>query len=537
MFIKTKFENKGNKKEDKKIAKKIGMNIDSLEFLKGQITVYLALMLILILSLVCTTIESVRVEGAKLMIQNIMQMGVESIFAEYNKALLEEYDLFFVDTAYGTDSEYAMDSRMYDYIEKNYNIGTNLSSLNGASVYRISCEDLSIDKKVLATDDKGGPYYAQAVDYMKSQIGVNTLLEFFNTYSNDVKLKMSEFQETENQKDDKLSGLSEAKSEYQEEYDLRVEEAEENNEDVDMEEPSTESNPLDEISRYMTMGILELILGSDVSISDKQITLVELPSHRELKRGNGSYKEETSVTSKVIFVEYLKEKFKSVIDYEENPEEETTLDYQLEYIYAGKKSDSKNLEAVLSKMLLMREGINLAYLVTDTAKVAKAEALAIALVGYLGIPAFVEGMKYALLAGWAFVESVVEIRGLVDGKKVAMIKNSDNWNVDFSEIATFNDIELDEVTSGVDYLDCLRLLFYMEDAEQFTIRSLDIIELEIQRKTGNNNFFVDNCMMKCRACGNWHIDNVFLNMGYRILATNGGYDASTSVEYTYMKEY
>ena len=64
---------------------------------RGSITLFLALILSLLLSLVCTSIESVRMASARTQILNSMDIGLYSVFGQYDRKLLEEYDLFALD--------------------------------------------------------------------------------------------------------------------------------------------------------------------------------------------------------------------------------------------------------------------------------------------------------------------------------------------------------------------------------------------------------------------------------------------------------
>ena len=69
--------------------------------MRGSITVFLALILSLLLSLVCTSIESVRMASARTQILNSMDIGLYSVFGQYDKKLLEDYDLFALDGSMG----------------------------------------------------------------------------------------------------------------------------------------------------------------------------------------------------------------------------------------------------------------------------------------------------------------------------------------------------------------------------------------------------------------------------------------------------
>ena len=68
---------------------------------RGSITVFLALTLGLILSLLSSGLESARMAAARTQILNGMDIGLYSLFGQYNKSFLKDFDLFAVDGACG----------------------------------------------------------------------------------------------------------------------------------------------------------------------------------------------------------------------------------------------------------------------------------------------------------------------------------------------------------------------------------------------------------------------------------------------------
>ena len=58
---------------------------------------FLSLISMLFLSLFCTMAESVRVQAARFQAAAAFDMGLFSVFGEYDRVLLEEYDLWFLD--------------------------------------------------------------------------------------------------------------------------------------------------------------------------------------------------------------------------------------------------------------------------------------------------------------------------------------------------------------------------------------------------------------------------------------------------------
>ena len=69
----------------------------------GYLTVGLSLCLAVLLSLCLTLIDGVRRNGARLEIECITDIGMHSIMAEYHRELMRQYNLFAIDSSYGTD--------------------------------------------------------------------------------------------------------------------------------------------------------------------------------------------------------------------------------------------------------------------------------------------------------------------------------------------------------------------------------------------------------------------------------------------------
>ena len=68
---------------------------------EGSISVYLALTSTIMLSLILLIVEGARENAVRMKLECAMDLSLSSVFAEYNRPLLEQYDLFFIDTSYG----------------------------------------------------------------------------------------------------------------------------------------------------------------------------------------------------------------------------------------------------------------------------------------------------------------------------------------------------------------------------------------------------------------------------------------------------
>lgn len=68
---------------------------------RGYITVYLSLVTGILLSLLLTVMEGVRMHTIRTQTECVMDMAMDSALAEYHREMLEQYDLFFIDMSYG----------------------------------------------------------------------------------------------------------------------------------------------------------------------------------------------------------------------------------------------------------------------------------------------------------------------------------------------------------------------------------------------------------------------------------------------------
>lgn len=61
--------------------------------------------------------------------------------------------------------------------------------------------------------------------------------------------------------------------------------------------------------------------------------------------------------------------------------------------------------------------------------------MAEALAGFTGNPAVVRLVQTGVIAAWAYVESILDIRALLAGDKIALIKTETQWTAQFGSLA------------------------------------------------------------------------------------------------------
>lgn len=411
---------------------------------KGEITAFLTLLFVLMMSLVGALVESASMQMAKNHKRANTVLALESTFAEYDRQMLKRYDLFV--------REECTDSVLQDRLE----------------YYGADHMNHTICKQEYLSDYKGSPFYEQAVRYGKDWLGIDKAPEapeyelYSETYLEEEELVYMDLEEL----------LAQEQGELPE-----------------------ENNPLSTVQRLKDTDLITLVYPSPENISNRHIIIEDLPSARQLHAGNwGSYEKSQNV-DKMFLVTYLREHFGSFAE----EKDATTLAYEQEYLIGGYPSDKENLEKVCEQLLSVRMVVNYMYLLTDTAKQAEAEALSLTLCSLLTVPGVTEVVKHALLLAWAYGESVIDVRVLLKGKQVPAVKSADTWQLQLAnlvKLGTDEEIvnEVD-VAGGISYQGYLTGLIYMRQKETLSMRSLDLIESNLRIKT-------DQCTTKVQITSN-----------------------------------
>ncbi|MGC4018772.1 MAG: DUF5702 domain-containing protein [Muricomes sp.] len=431
---------------------------------RGEVTAFLSLIFVLLISFIAAMLESAVVQVSKNQKRLEVDNAIFSIFGEYHKELLEEYEILAIDGSYGTGS----------FQEENL--------LDHMRYYGTTGIEHEIQGIQYLSDKNGSAFREQVLEYMEQTYGIVFVRELAGN-----------------------TGLWR-------EQEIQGTKANQRNEDVNMElEEFTgqnevtlpqEDNPLPHIEELKQSGILELVLPKEFTASEKQIVAEEQASRRTLRGGRGSFYMRqgiTGVEERLLFHEYLLKKFGSATD---KKGDSRSLDYEVEYVIGGGASDVENLETVVKRLLAIRFGINYIYLQSDSVKQAEAETLALTLSTLAGLPAVSGFVKQALLAAWAFGESVVDLRALLSGKKAALIKNSQNWQLSLSSLMTLGTGE--DIQEGMDaegglaYKDYLRILLFLENEDDLTMKTLDRVEQNMRTEKEDADFCIDSCVVKLK---------------------------------------
>ena len=144
-----------------------------------------------------------------------------------------------------------------------------------------------------------------------------------------------------------------------------------------------------------------------------------------------------------------------------------------EYAIGGKRDDMENLKSVVYRLLAVREASNLMYLCGSPARCAEADEMALIISTILFIPEAYALVSFVLKICWAYGESILDIRELLDGGKIPLLKDDTSWQLSLNSLSGLL-IQGDEErhsSEGLDYQWYLRLLLLMKDEDSLT-RSL-----------------------------------------------------------------
>ncbi len=428
---------------------------------RGEVTAFLALIFVLLVGFTGSVMESASLQSAKSYRRTDMNCAMESVFAEYQRDMLEEFDLFVLDATY--ESGNYSEERIFDRL----------------LYYGASGIEQTMNRVQLLTDYNGAALEDQIAKYMKSRYGLSSL----NPFDEDEDIwkdRADEAEESAKVEDRVNEELSEILSENEQELPV-------------------ENNPLPNMQRIASTPLTELVMPQGKEVSDASVTTDTLVSGRTLQRGYGDFSDKArqESLSKILLGEYLMTHFDTAVEEEET---DGTLKYELEYLLAGKNSDRENLNAVLKRLLILRFVPNYTYLQQDAAKQTEAQSLALTLCSLIALPVATEAVAQALLLAWAVGESVMDLRSLMKGGKVPLVKSAETWQLSLAGLMTLG-TEDDhgegmDSEEGLDYKGYLRGLLLLENKNNLLHRTEDLIELCMRNEKGLAWFRADHCIYR-----------------------------------------
>ena len=227
------------------------------------------------------------------------------------------------------------------------------------------------------------------------------------------------------------------------------------------------------------------------SVSSNAVELKDTVSKRQCETGTYHAKktEKLNVFDRVMVLEYIEKYFSSYTEPGKGD-----LAYEMEYILCGKETDRQNLESSVERLMLMREAANVAHIIADREKLNQTLIIATSLAGFSGNPVIVKIVQIGVVAAWAYVESILDLRTLLSGGKIALMKSSSEWNVDIKKIGELvtDGGKAKECKDGLNYQGYVKQLLFAVKEKKIAYRMMDIMEFAIQKEENSKNARMDH---------------------------------------------
>lgn len=483
---------------------------------KGSITIFASLSLMLVASVLFVLLEGVRVRSGEMVAEQNTDAVVESLFSQYEIPLWENYHLLgrYVPAQEG--------NLVFSELERE---AAQLSQVNGNPegisfwknhFMRMEQSRMVFSSYNLMTDDDGKVFQAAVSSYIKANFATIVLDEVNSGFQELLEQESDGSSEKGSGEEDKLSGMDsidQALNSIDEEKEKARSEdsggggAGFGNKSSSKKE--VKENPLEVVKEFQSKGILSLVLEDTDKISNKAIDLNNTVSHRTLIQGNNANEYKSDWYDPVLVQQYYKMVFADFLSEEEGK----SLSYELEYLLCGKRSDMENLKAVVYRLLAVREAANLVTLAADSAKQSEAYAIATAIGGFTGNPAVIEIVKVGILAAWAFIESILDIRALLQGDQIPLIKTSEQWTSDIWGLSssTGGFVKAKKCSSGLDYSQYLQNLLFLQNSKTSSYRAMDLQENVIRQVEGYEDFRMDQIIIAAEVEAGYEMESMFLS--------------------------
>ena len=469
---------------------------DAKQRVPAYLTVYLALTLGVLVTLCLALTEGVRVSTMQLEAECIADACLDSVMAEYHQELFRRFNLLAIDDSYGTQtaSKRNLEGRLAWYLDLNLGraAGSSVWESLGRMRYKdflgMELEGAEVSEWLLLTDAGGAVFREKAVLALQDDLGVAALSEA-------------------------LKWLQTVK-----EYQLDVRDVEAEKQAVDAQIAAYQGKEVKQgkekttlkfdsptllVDKQRGMGLTGQLFGDDLA-TGRAIVASNLISHRmkkgQVSQGNMALQEDTGLeqaAKKALFVAYLQ----SYYGCHGSLKEGSALLYEQEYILEGKEWDTENFRRVLKKLLALREAANVTYLFSDEGKRGQADVVALVLSTVLGVPELEELLCTTILFGWAYAESIYDVRTLVRGGRIPLLKNEKTWHYGLSSIleGLWETPQSAKEKEGLRYQDYLTIFLLLANEEEISYRAMDMCEADIRLTTGNAAFRMDACLVWMKA--------------------------------------
>ena len=418
---------------------------------KGSISVFLAMVLLLMLALFLMLLESARLRMLRSSTQEAADLALESVFAGYQRELYEEYGLLFYDGGFGQgflrEEELAAEYKAY------FAANCGGTSVRG-SFFRVNLSEPEVITLISAVDYSGEIFRRNALRSGRFQPEETQLQQ--------TQMNLALLREGERS----FPLMSEGSERFLSDQARKV----------------LEESVAGDVLLLRASFSTAFFLPAGTAVSGASTQLDELPSlcQRDERTLYGDHVSGNN-EEKAEFLEYLEQYYGSF----SSQGSTGGLLYGLEYLLYGACRDDENLAYFLRRLIHARAGLNLKMILRSPQKCAELSAEAKRLYE-LSDEELPQETAFGYLAdAWAYAEAAVDLRMLLSGRRVPLEKTEQNWTLPFSGISVLCRTGIAVTTgaeelSGLDYCSCLKLFLDEIGLEDLSYRAMDLIQIRMR---------------------------------------------------------
>ena len=472
----------------------------------GYITIYLVLTLAAILALYLVLIGGARAGAARMQMESVCRISQNAALAEFHKEMHRRYDLFFADTSYGGSGggNELFAQHIKGYMDRNCTRETALPIGRLTDFTSLKAGRVQVTEARYACDSGGRAVREHVYAYMAADPAGAVLSRVLTAADQwrGLEIKGREWtEETDRSREEVREALREERERQRHENREKEENGEQVSEDekeAASETPSEAEEMVGELESFQFLPVLLQVFGGTEGLPNRKMRPGTSLCGRSVHLGTGMRADNCHgypEADEILFGRYIYEKMGSCV----KPSEDGQLGCQTEYIICGKETDLENLEAVAARLLLIREASNCVYIFTDEGRMAQVRAVALAASLILLNPELEEPAAKALALAWSYLESVQDVRTLMTGGRVPLQKTGESWQTHLYELLTPAEAVRDRDSGeGLDYSAYLQGLLILEGRSVKTQRTMDVMEMDIRKITGNSGFRMDYCLDEFR---------------------------------------
>ncbi len=148
--------------------------------LAGSVSLFAAMIFLMVVSVITATIKSARIAGAKVMVSCGLNSALDSVFSAYDSELFSQFGVLLFDGKCGKSefSEDAICGLISDYMNYTIDPTDDLISWDTTDLYGINAEGVTLSNVIRATDGSGLVWENTVVEYEKYAKVINLAADY-----------------------------------------------------------------------------------------------------------------------------------------------------------------------------------------------------------------------------------------------------------------------------------------------------------------------------------------------------------------------